>query len=31
MEPGIRCVLMVDGKELETWEVLYKALDELLF
>ena len=31
MEPGIRCVLMVDGKELEPWEVLYKALDKLLF
>ena len=31
MEPGIRCVLMVDGKELEPWEVLYKALDKILF
>ena len=31
MEPGIRCVLIVDSKELEPWEVLFRALDKLLF
>ena len=31
MDQDQRCVLMVGGKELDPWEVLYRALDKLLF
>ena len=31
MDQDQRCVMMVDDERLESWQVLYKALDRLLF